>query len=146
MLSTNALLLTQLIWRKELEFGCIVKLNSIWQKYSDKPQKWRIAIFFSEWKYISKSMVLTCNDRNRRFKSSWDISEIIGHPVTLEDMFRWWEENKNHPVHSEVALLDDRLKFFSKWITYNPTFPLYSQSDETLTSIINIIKWQTNNV
>lgn len=80
-------------WDKELTEGCYVIVDSVWQKYSEKPQKWRIAKYITDWKYLSRTQILTCNDRNRRFKSSWELREILWHPVEWHHVFAKLEEN-----------------------------------------------------
>lgn len=71
--------------RKDLSFGCEMKVIStwwttrIWKLFEYYEETWYIKCISSSW------WILTTNDRNRRFKQSWEIEEIIWHPPLLQD-------------------------------------------------------------
>jgi hypothetical protein len=143
--------LTKLIGRKDLTKDCLVTLNSVWQKYSEKPQKWRLAEYITEWKYLWKTQILTANNENRRFKSSWEVTEIIGHPATLSDFHRFLCENYDTAwYHNQYEWIV--YKVMHTWeygtmevlsendIPYDSSKDLLDQDEETLNQIIELIK------
>lgn len=143
--------ITRLIGKKDLTRGCLVTLNSVWQKYSEKPQKWRLAEYITEWKYLWKTQILTANNANRRFKSSWEVTEIIGHPATISDFHRWMNENIRESEHwqqfkDSISIVDYKLQMEQPYSDYFTTIPydsskyLLDQETSTLEQIISLIK------
>lgn len=117
---------------KTLSEWCVVILNSVWQKYTEKPVKWRYATFLSEWRYLSKTKVLTANNANRRFKSSWEISEILWHyditAVLKYIVSKWYATinfiiNETDLVNWELVRWIDFIYLYKNKLT-NPSWEL----------------------
>lgn len=135
-LTPIALELTQLIWRKDLEFGCIYYqpefdfYHRIWE---ENPEDGDYPIAMRNWwRYATIEEI-----------ASAKYLQIIGHPVVDTDLFRWAEEKRVYLNITNFFLvwLSERLIVWDKEIPYNPKLPLYEQEEDTLLAIINIIKW-----
>jgi len=76
---------------KTLRFGCIVRIQSTWwvKKYAN------ILEHYEAWytRFFGKWAVMSINNANRRFKASWEIIEIIWHPLHIWDVLYYIDKN-----------------------------------------------------
>lgn len=137
-LSNEALELTRLIGSKELSFGCIVECDMFWRK------EWFVWVW---WRKMTEYWIWVWIYQYDRFDIDWVPNEIIWHPCQ-EYNLRKWADN----FWLIVEITNTHLTIIS-WknlnelvldISYEGTFPLYSQEPTTLTQIINLIKQYEN--
>ena len=130
--------LTRLIGKKELSFGCLVRLQSTGGTK-------RLATVLENntnySKFLSKWWILSQNNANRRFKQSWEIIEIIWHPATSVDLYKWAKEKWfDCAKASEVFIIWDKPTPVWTEIKYCREKDLLDQEEETLKQIIELIK------
>lgn len=131
-LTENALALTRLIGKKELEFGCLFSYE------------WRKWIFKVNWDYILSTL-----DRAK--------VNAIGVPCTIDDVFRWAKRNwfavavnsewiKSHLSESGghifwFALLAIwKVWIFEKTFIWNPALPLHHpDNDQACKELVDFI-------
>lgn len=124
--------------RKDLTFGCNVILKSTgWTS-----KKAKVIMYFDKtwaWKFVGNwDVILTTNERNRRFKQSWEVSEIIGHPPVLSDCIKIasiWDYTKD--IYDNDWVMVECNWWFEKWDCSKPY--LLDQSDELWEKILSLI-------
>jgi hypothetical protein len=123
--------LIELIGKKDLSFGCLVK-------------KWKdIAKVIYENHYDIDVLIKVRYEYS--YQSSYNIDgiEIIWHPATLSDLHRWMNENrwKDVTFYQTYTYIDFTHKTGKEIeISYDSSKDLLDQSEETLTQIIDLIK------
>jgi len=119
--------LTKLLGRKELSFGCWIKIY------------WELDVIVSMWSRLDTN---TYGDLSRD-----NIEEIIGHHATLSDLFRIW--NKLEMIiqiwdisNNEQVLIIAYFEWLKRKIVkikYLSSKDLLDQDEETLKQIIELI-------
>jgi len=129
MYSQLDLELFKIFWRKELSFGCIIKMPSIFEYR-------RIVRWEMKWTF--------------QVEYSWDIDvregeyEILWHEPTITDVFRVADEKWYYGIELEHIIDKDYYLWCNevRIKSYNPTLPLLQQTDETKQQLIDLFQSQ----
>ena len=130
--------LTKLLGEKDLSFGCIFSVEWDSQTYVFV-QSW-----INETTAISAAFMIPVQIRNS-FKK-----EIIGHEPTIADLLKWLNNSiKYHLWHLTCDGFEieyqENWEWKKKYVDYDFSKSLLSQSEETLKAIINLINSHERN-
>ena len=129
--------LTRLLWKKELSFGCLVKIDKNIHKlcfYIYRDREWITKLSYENNDSLS-------NDHWRLITEIVNNNTIIWHPATLSDFHRWLEENKiRWDMWYTLWFIGISLKNKVILIDWNSSKDLLDQDSEVLKQIIELIK------